>query len=154
MKLKLLLSILPVIALSAYTIQKTSSGSIPSNKLNGTWRLVSSKVVTNGVSETTFPVKGQEMIKMFNGTHFAFFKHDINKGKGGSAIFESGSGTYSLSGNEYSEHLAYCNYRDWEDRDFKFTVQLQRDTLIQRGIEKIDSLNVNHEIIEVYVKTH
>ncbi|MEE1946966.1 hypothetical protein VRU48_17715 [Pedobacter sp. KR3-3] len=103
---------------------------------------------------TTYPVKGeiQETLKMFNGSHFSFFTHDLEKGKVKTPAFSAGAGTYSLSGNAYSEHLIYCSYRDWENTKFKFTLTLKNNTLIQKGIEKIDSLNVNHEIIEVYVK--
>lgn len=122
------------------------------NKLNGTWKLISSESITNGQSKKTYPVKDQEMIKMFNDTHFSFFKHDIHKGKTSEAVFDAGSGTYSLKGNVYKEHLAYCNYRDWENHDFIFDLTIKQDTIIQRGIEKIDSLNVNREIVEVYVR--
>ena len=120
--------------------------------LNGTWKLVYSKMIKNGDTLNTYPVQGQEMIKMFNGSHFAFFKHDLLKGSDSSAIYESGAGTYELSGNKYAEHLQYCNYRDWEDRHFSFTLALSGDTLVQRGIEKIDSLNVDHEIVEAYIR--
>lgn len=120
--------------------------------LIGTWHLVSSKSITKGDTTVTTPPKDQEMVKIFNNTDFAFFTHDLKKGKVAKPVFDSGSGTYTLQGNNYSEHLAYCNYRDWENRDFKFTVQFKNDTLIQSGIEKIDSLNIDHEIIEIYVK--
>jgi hypothetical protein len=120
--------------------------------LTGTWRLVFSKVIKGKDTLNTYPVKDQEMIKLFNGSHFAFFKHDVTKGKGSAASYESGAGTYVLSGNNYTEHLEYCNARGWEDKHFSFTLELHQDTLIQRGIEKIDSLNVNHEIVEAYIK--
>ena len=67
-------------------------------------------------------------------------------------FFDAGSGTYTLDGEAYSEHLAYCNYREWENRDFHFNLRVHNDTLIQTGIEKIDSLNINQEILEIYVK--
>lgn len=92
------------------------------------------------------------MIKMFNATTFAFFRHDIHKGKGKDAIFESGSGSYSLEGTVYKEKLIYCNYRDWENNEFTFELTLKQDTFIQRGVEKIDSLSIDREIIETYVR--
>jgi len=79
-------------------------------------------------------------------------RHDLSKGKGQNAIYTAGGGTYSFKGNKYTEHLEYLNARDWEGRSFDFTVQFKHDTLVQKGIEKIDSLNVNHEIIETYVR--
>lgn len=127
---------------------------LSNQSLTGTWKLISSTVITKKDTVHTYPVKGQEveMLKLFNGSHFAFFKHDLKKGAVASPVYDSGAGTYSLSGNNYEEHLAYCNYRDWENTSFKFTLDLKNDTLIQRGIEKIDSLNVNQEIIETYIK--
>jgi hypothetical protein len=124
----------------------------PALPLNGTWKLMYSKMIENGDTLDTYPVPGQEMIKLFNGSHFAFFKHDLRKGSDSTAIYESGAGTYQLEGNKYEEHLQYCNYREWEDRHFSFTLDLSGDTLVQRGIEKIDSLHVNHEIVEAYIR--
>ncbi|WP_316829932.1 hypothetical protein [Pedobacter aquatilis] len=118
----------------------------------GTWRLVSSMAITKGDTLNTSPAKDIEMIKILNATHFAFFKHDLNKGKGSSAVYDSGSGSYTLTGNNYDEHLQYCSARDWEDHHFKFTVTLKNDTLTQRGIEKIENLNVNREIVEIYTR--
>ncbi|WP_419698290.1 hypothetical protein [Mucilaginibacter sp. NFX135] len=120
--------------------------------LSGTWHLISSKSITKGDTVVTTPPKDQEMVKIFNGSDFAFFTHDLKKGKIDKPVFSAGSGTYTLQGNNYAEHLAYCNARDWEGGDFKFTVEFKHDTLIQKGIEKIDSLKIDHEIIETYVK--
>lgn len=125
---------------------------VTSLPLNGTWKLMYSKMIENGDTLDTYPVPGQEMIKLFNDSHFAFFKHDLRKGSDSTAIYESGAGTYQLAGNKYEEHLQYCNFRGWEDRHFSFTLDLSGDTLIQRGIEKIDSLHVNHEIVEAYIR--
>jgi len=120
--------------------------------IQGTWKLVSSQAVTQGDTVNTSPQRTVEMIKIINETHFAFFKHDLNKGKGDTAIYDSGSGPYTLKGDNYSEHLEYCSAREWEGHDFRFTVTLKHDTLIQRGIEKIENLNVDREITEVYVR--
>lgn len=100
----------------------------------------------------TYPVPNQEMIKMFTEKEFAFFKHDINKAAKDSAVFSAGSGTYTLNGEEYSEHLTYCNYREWENHDFHFNLKVSNDSLIQTGREKIDSLGVDQEIVEIYVR--
>lgn len=120
--------------------------------LSGTWRLVSAKVITKGDTATTFPVAGQQMIKIFNGTHFSFFRHDVEKGKGKSPVFVAGGGTYTLAGEDYQEHLEYFSGRDWEGNDFHFKVTLRNDSLIQTGMEKIDSLGIDQEIVEVYTK--
>ncbi|MET3114206.1 hypothetical protein AAKU52_001939 [Pedobacter sp. CG_S7] len=123
---------------------------ISPESLIGTWKLVYSKVTTGKKTEITYPVKDQEMIKIFSGHHFAFFKHDVKKGKIDTPVFSSGAGTYTISGDVYKEHLSYCNYREWENMDFEFTISLKKDSLIQKGIERIESLNVDQEIIEIY----
>jgi hypothetical protein len=126
--------------------------STTSNSITGTWKLASSKIISKGDTTITFPVANQEMIKMFTEREFAFFKHNTNHTSKDSAVFDAGSGTYTLNGENYSEHLTYCNYREWENRDFHFNLRMHNDTLIQTGIEKIDSLNIDQEILEIYVK--
>lgn len=120
--------------------------------LAGTWKLVSNTIITNQDTLRAFPVEGQEMIKMFNDSHFAFFRHDVSKGKTATPVFESGSGTYSLAGNTYEEHLTYCTSRDWEGHHFSFRMEIKNDSIIQSGTEKLDSLGINREIIEVYTR--
>ncbi|ASZ11909.1 hypothetical protein KTO58_15300 [Chitinophaga pendula] len=138
-------------ALACNQSQQQPATSRPAS-LNGSYRLLNSWQIKNGDTLNTTPPAGLETIKLFNDNHFAFFSHDLNKGKDSAATFGAGSGTYQLSGNEYKEHLQFCSYREWENRDFSFQLEIKQDTLIQKGIEKIDSLQVNHEIIEVYVK--
>lgn len=130
----------------------------PTNKpdehktLDGTWELISALSITKQDTVVTFPVKNQQVIKMFNQSHFAFFKHDLSGGKDSTAVFGAGSGSYKLDGENYSEHLEYCNARGWENNDFHFTLNIINDTLIQRGVEKIDSLGVDRVIEERYRK--
>ena len=153
MKLRYILSV-SIIALTAASCQQKAAETdkVPASPLTGTWHLISSKSITKGDTTVTTPSKDEEMVKIFNGSDFAFFTHDLKKGKVDKPVFSAGSGTYTLQGDNYAEHLAYCNARDWEGGDFKFTVAFKHDTLIQKGIEKIDSLKIDHEIIETYVK--
>jgi hypothetical protein len=92
------------------------------------------------------------MIKIYNETHFAFTQHDLNKGKIDTPSFSSGAGTYTLKGNDYTEHLQYCTARAWEGHDFSFKLTIHNDTLVQKGIERLDSLKINREIVETYVR--
>lgn len=121
-------------------------------QLEGTWKLVSANMYQQGDTTSTYPVPGQEMIKIFNGQHFAFFKHDTNKGIDSTAVFDAGAGTYTLDGDVYKEELQYCSARGWEGHKFEFRLRQSNDTLIQQGIEKIDSLNINREIVETYIR--
>lgn len=117
--------------------------------IEGTWELISGTTIEK--SDTTFTdyTKGQKMIKIINATHFAFLRHDLNKGKD-SAIYSSGGGSYSLADSQYTERLEYCSEREWEGHDFQFTVSVKNDTLVQTGIEKLENAGVDRMIIERY----
>jgi hypothetical protein len=135
---------------------KTADKNPPALAIGGTWKLISNQIIEKGDTTIAYPVKGrgEVMLKIFNDTHFTFFKHDTKQGKVKEPVYDSGAGTYKLVGNDYTENLEFCNYREWENHDFKFKLSIHNDTLIQRGIERIDSLKVNREIIETYVRAH
>jgi hypothetical protein len=118
----------------------------------GTWKLLMGMVITKGDTAVTDYTKNISFIKIINDTHFAFLQHDLNKGKDTAAVFVSGGGRYSLSDSLYTEHLEYCSDRIWEGNDFKFTIDIKNDTLIQSGVEKIESAGVNRVNIEKYIR--
>ena len=120
--------------------------------IEGTWQLISGTIVENGDTSVTDYTKNQSMVKIINDTHFSFLSHDLNKGKDSVAVFAAGGGRYTLSGDQYTEHLEYCSYREWEGNDFPFTVTIQGDTLTQRGVEKVENLGVERLNIEKYKK--
>jgi hypothetical protein len=121
-------------------------------RLNGTWQLISGTTITRGVASVTDYTKGQRMIKIINDSHFAFLKHDVGEPKDSSNHFDGGGGSYSLIGDQYTEHLDYYTDRNWEGKPFTFSVSIHQDTLIQRGMEKVDAEGVEREIIEKYVR--
>ena len=92
------------------------------------------------------------MIKIINDTHFAFFNHDLNHGKDSTAVFSAGGGTYAIKDNAYTEYLQYFNDREWEDRHFSFVVSINKDTLTQSGVEKLEKLGIDRVIVERYVR--
>ncbi len=67
----------------------------------------------------------------------------MTKGKDSVPMYVSGGGTYSLNDSTYIEHLEYCSAREWEGNDFSFTITLKNDTLIQSGVEKVESTGIN-----------
>ena len=132
---------------------KPSSASQPANPITGTWKLFSGTTIEKNDSTVTDYTKGQEMIKIINDSHFAFFRHDLDKGKDSSkAIYSSGAGRYTLAGNKYTEYLDYCDAREWEGHVFNFTVTVNSDTLIQQGVEKLENLGIDRVIIERYLR--
>ncbi len=128
---------------------ETNSTTIP---IEGTWKLLTGTLIEKSDTVVTDYTKEKEFIKIINDTHFAFLSHDLNKGKGPDAAFSSGGGSYLLKDSLYTERLLYCSAREWEGNDFQFTVTIKNDTLIQQGIEKIDSIGVNRMNIEKYVR--
>ncbi len=128
---------------------KKNPATIP---IEGTWKLLTGTLIEKNDTAVTDYTKGKEFIKIINDTHFAFLSHDLNKGKDPDAAFSAGGGNYSLKDSLYTEHLLYCSDRQWEGNDFQFTVTINNDTLIQQGIEKIDSIGVNRINFEKYVR--
>jgi hypothetical protein len=119
-------------------------------RLNGTWQLFAGMTIT-GKDTVNYPTDFR-MIKVINDTHFAFLRHDKNPPKDSSNHFDAGGGNYTLSGNQYTEHLDYYIDRNWEGKPFTFTVEIRNDTLIQAGIEKVDAAHIDHKIVEKYVR--
>ena len=142
-----LLSILALLAFSCdQTLQPTS--------LIGTWELIASTSTEKGKTVSTFDPK-RKMIKIINPTHFAFLNHDISTATDSAATpFSAGGGKYTLAGNVYTEYLDYFTDKRWEGNKFEFTVNLLNDTLIQRGVEKVEKLNVDHILIETYKRVN
>ena len=128
--------------------------SIPTqvNQLNiqGTWKLISGRIIDKNSGKTTDYPMNFQMIKIINNTHFAFFKHGINPKD--STGFDAGGGSYKLNGNAYNEHLEYYNNKNWEGKTFDFKLSFTNDTLIQTGVEKVDKEGIDRVIIEKYIK--
>lgn len=120
--------------------------------IEGTWLLISGKTIVKEDTTFTDYTDQQKTIKIINENHFSFLRHDLNKGADSAAVFVAGGGKYSLEENTYTEHLEYCNFREWEDNSFDFEVQITNDTLIQKGIEKIEDLGIDQIIIETYLR--
>jgi len=129
--------------------KKGKPASIP---IQGTWKLITGTTIEKGDTVVASYTKNVSFIKIINETHFAFLQHDLNKGKDYSVMFSAGGGTYSLKDSVYTEHLEYCNDRNWEGNDFKFTVEITGDTLVQKGVEVVEKAGVNRINIEKYVR--
>ena len=117
--------------------------------IKGTWKLFEATVIEKGDTTVTDYTKGRSFIKIINDSHFAFLNHTLRKD---TTDFSAGGGSYSLKGNDYTEHLEYCNAKEWEGHDFSFTVTVTGDTLVQSGIEKIESSGINRINTEKYIR--
>jgi len=126
------------------------TGGLP---IQGTWKLLTGTLIVKTDTTVTDYTKDKSFIKIINGDHFAFFLHDLTHGKDSATkMYSAGAGSYTLKDSSYTEHLEYCDAREWEGHDFPFTISLKNDTLTIQGVEKIDSIGVNRYNIERYVR--
>lgn len=132
--------------------KKTETKNTSSIPLQGTWQLLSSTILENGKETFSDYTKDQQMIKIINDTHFSFLKHDLKLNKEGENNFDAGGGRYKLSDDNYTEHLDFYNDKNWEGKSFNFKVKIKNDTLIQTGIEKVESAGIDRTITEKYIK--
>ena len=152
MKIKIVFVLISAVLLSCNSSVQTPEATSTKKPIEGTWKLLTGTLVEKGDTVVTDYTKGKSFIKIINDDHFAFLTHDLGKGKNADSMFVAGGGGYSFHDSSYTEHLEYCNDRQWEGNDFSFTVTINNDTLIQKGIEKIDSLGVNRLNIEKYIR--
>jgi hypothetical protein len=114
-----------VIATIAWAQSRTSATQA-TNRIIGTWQLVSGEV---GGQDS---LGNGTMIKMISSKHFMFLSYDKSKMKTTGA----GSGSYSLKGNTYTEHIDFIDVPGGEGlvgTDAVFTVKVDGDTLTQTG---------------------
>jgi len=140
-----------ILVLVAAAFMMSSCAEKPtSTPLIGTWELISATSTEKDSTKSTFDPT-HKMIKIINATHFAFLNHDISAGSDTSKTrFSAGGGKYTLADSMYTEHLDYFTDKAWENNTFEFVVRISGDTLIQKGVEKVDKLGIDHIIIEKY----
>ena len=153
------MKIIIVLVLTAFVISScgsekpTTTATQAGVPIEGTWKLLSGTLIEKGDTTVTDYTQQLSFIKIINASHFAFLNHDVNKGKdSATASFGAGGGSYILKDSLYTEHLEYCNDRQWEGNDFSFTVTIKNDTLVQTGVEKVESAGVNRLNMERYVR--
>jgi hypothetical protein len=117
--------------------------------LKGTWKLLTGILIEKGDTVVTDYTTDKSFIKIINDSHFAFLSHTLKKD---TTDFSAGGGSYTLTGNNYTEHLEYCNAKEWEGHDFSFTVTITGDTLVQTGVEKIEAQGIDRINTEKYIR--
>lgn len=143
MKIRTVLTILVIV----FTLCGCES-KLRSLPIIGTWELISATTTEKDTTFSTFNPK-HKFIKIINLTHFAFLNHAVSSEKDSTA-FTAGGGKYALVDSVYTESLDYYIDKKWENNKFKFVVSITNDTLVQKGIEKVDKLGIDRVIIEKY----
>jgi len=146
MKISIALLLLIIVSCSQQSQHKAETTTPP---IQGTWKLLTGTLIENGDTITTDYTRNLSFIKIINDSHFAFLQHDTRKD---SVNFSAGGGRYELKGNNYTEHLEYCNAKEWEGHDFSLTIFIKGDTLVQTGIEKIEAQGINRINTEKYIR--
>ncbi len=137
-----------VLLISCNEKSETTQSTKPA--IEGTWKLLTGTLIEKGDTVITDYTKDKSFIKIINESHFAFLQHDLKRDS--TSGFSAGGGSYQLNGNNYTEHLEYCSAKEWEGHDFSFTVTISGDTLVQSGVEKIESQGIERLNIEKYIR--
>ena len=120
----------------------------------GTWELVAATTTEKDTNFSTFDSRNK-FIKIINPTHFAFLNHNLRaKEDTNAGTFTAGGGAYTLVDSVYTESLDYYIDRKWENNKFEFIVTMRGDTLVQKGIEKVDKLGIDRVIVEKYKRVN
>jgi hypothetical protein len=91
------------------------------SQIDGTWELISGQPLPKGARD----------IKIISGGHFMFAAYDT---KTGQPLYTAG-GTFKLNGSMYTERMDFASDKinDLVGKDQSFTVEMEEDTLIQKG---------------------
>ena len=111
----------------AFAGAQTGHTSTEPNQLEGTW-----EHVFPNPGSTQRPPEGTRHIKLIAGQHFVWVLYDTAKGN---PQYTAG-GTYTLTGNSYTEHIDFMNVQSADKfvgKDQPFTIKLEGDTLTLSG---------------------
>jgi hypothetical protein len=137
------------IVLSCTEKSKKEQGTPDVISVKGTWKLLTGTLIEKGDTVVTDYTTDRSFIKIINDSHFSFLSHTLRKD---TTDFSAGGGSYTLNGNNYTEHLEYCSAKEWEGHDFSFTVTINNDTLTQSGVEKIEAQGIDRINTEKYIR--
>jgi hypothetical protein len=119
--------------------------------IEGAWKLVHSQTFTGDSTFVNFPGKSDmDMTKIWSGNHWMF----VARIKTDTVVSDTyGTGTYTLEGNRYEEHIGILEYKEWEGKTIKMTLELKNDTLIQTfPIDDKGQMEKEWSCIEKYVR--
>ena len=117
----------------------------------GTWKQVSFKVISNGVTVSKMSNSGNgEQLKSWSKESFLFVGKVTEDNK---VSYSFGNGNYSLHGNHYTENIKVHVSPSYEGKSLNFLMELKGDTLIQIFSVKNDwSYDKKNCWIEKFIK--
>jgi len=119
--------------------------------IEGAWKLVHSATISNDSAVINFPGKSDmDLTKIWSGDHFMF----VARIKTDTVVSDSyGMGTYKLEGNRYEENVKILEYKEWEGKTIKMTLEMKNDTLIQTyPVDENGQMDKGWATIEKYIR--
>ncbi|HEY7883802.1 MAG TPA: hypothetical protein VIC08_02530 [Cellvibrionaceae bacterium] len=124
-------------SLSGVAIGLLIALSLQAHPLEGSWQLVSGKIITDGVT-TDYAEAKMQGIKVIAGNHFSFSSHNSE------GFYAAAAGKIIIGGDSYAEIPIYASYPPMigETYQFRFTVdgdiweklRYEQDELVEREI--------------------
>jgi hypothetical protein len=133
----------------AFTISACSPKKSPN--IEGAWKLVHSRTITGNSSFIDFPGKtDKDETKIWSGNQFMV----VARIKNDTTVDDMYIlGTYTLQGNQYAENIRIFNYKPWEGKTIKMTLEVKNDTLIQTfPFDDKGQLDKNWASTEKYIR--
>ena len=123
----------------------------PGSRLEGTWKLVEYRSIVDGEIAWTIPGNAEgEQLKSWSGEYFMFVGKFISDG---TTTPNYGSGTYTLKGNHYTEHITFHVSEDYVGTDERLLMEFKGDTLMQINPVNVDwSYDKDNYRMERYVR--
>lgn len=121
------------------------------SQLNGTWELISFKAVTDGETSWEIPKNATaQQLKSWSDNTFLF----VGKFETDKQVNDNfGSGTYTLNGTHYEEHIKIHSGKSYIGETVKILMEIKGDTLIQINPVKDDwTVDKNNCRIEKYIR--
>lgn len=135
------------VALAVLIICASCKDEKTKSDVEGTWKMIYAET-KQGDSIQIKDLSNADFIKIINASHFAFINQDYSNVEN----FYSGGGRYAYEGNQYVETLSFTSVEVIRNHEFPFTVKIEGDTLVQKGIEEVKAAGIKREIIEKYIK--
>jgi len=118
-----------LILITFFTFQLVSQSQSQEISIVGTWKQVGMEIIENGQLTTNVTNSGNgEQLKSWSKEYFLFAGKTVNQNKVSRSF---GNGTYSLSGNHYTEEINVHGSPNYEGIKLKLHLEIKGDTLIQ-----------------------
>jgi hypothetical protein len=124
--------------------------------LEGAWEMVDA---TYTPADPTFSLSTQRQIKLLTRDHWAYLSQQksapkLSSGSDAELLaaakgFGAGGGTYTLDGDNYSEHIEFFSAPNFVGATIKFKIKWEGDEWIQTGTLPIKALGLGDKDVDL-----